>query len=167
MPCAPPVTHCQLYTSCQCLVSATQQVSGSSAQEHTWEQMNKCNCKCLACWECICKHRAKKAGSYRAYAAWTNGNTTGLLLINNKVEFPSFANRRLVNKMKATHPAGDLRRLTESCLCKMIVVIIVVINAITWYPVEEWIAQSLPVSLILCAINTSEHVKCIEEYIRV
>jgi len=46
-----------------CLVPATQQHSGSSTQEHTWEHIIKCDWKCLASWEYTCEHTAKQAWS--------------------------------------------------------------------------------------------------------
>jgi len=43
----------------RCLAPATQQVSGSSTPEHTWEHIVKWDCECLASWECTWERRAK------------------------------------------------------------------------------------------------------------
>jgi len=44
----------------------------------------------------------------RVHAAWTDGNITGVLLIDIKAAFPSIAQQRLVNGMKAKYIDGDL-----------------------------------------------------------
>jgi hypothetical protein len=44
----------------------------------------------------------------RAYAAWTDGDITGELQLDNKAAFPRVAKGSLHNKMRAKYIAGDL-----------------------------------------------------------
>ena len=52
----------------------------------------------------------------RAHAAWTNGHTTGMLLMNIKAAFPSVAKRRVANFMRVRQLDGDHIRWTEMVL---------------------------------------------------
>jgi len=63
----PPTTRHSLPAS-WCLAPATQQVSGSSTQEHTWEHIVKWDWECLASWECTWERRAKQARSVPSIA---------------------------------------------------------------------------------------------------
>jgi hypothetical protein len=101
----------------------------------------------------------------RAHAAWTDGNITGVLLMDIKAAFPSVAQGRLVNGMKAKHIEGDLIRWTESFRSTRTVEMIIEGNAMTRHPVEAGVPQGSPVSPILFAIYTSGLNKWVEEYI--
>jgi len=56
----PTIPHLP-YTS-SCLASATQEVSGSSMQEDTWEHIVKWDCECLPSWECTCERLGSVLG---------------------------------------------------------------------------------------------------------
>jgi len=101
----------------------------------------------------------------RAHAAWTDGNITGVLLMDIKAAFPSIAKGRLVNGMKAKHIDGDLIRWTESFLPESTVEMIIEGNTMTRHPVEAGVLQGSPTSPILFAIYTSRLIKWVEEYV--
>jgi hypothetical protein len=99
----------------------------------------------------------------KAHAAWTNGDITGVLLMDIKAAFPSVAKGRLVNEMKVKRMDGDLIRWTESFLSERTVEMIIEGNAMERHPVEAEIPQGSPVSPILFAIYTSGLIKWVEE----
>jgi len=91
----------------------------------------------------------------RAHAAWTNGNITGVLLMDIMAAFPSVAKERLVNLSKVRKMDGDLVQWTESFLSERTVEMIIEGNSMERHPVEAVVRQASPVSLILFAIHTS------------
>jgi hypothetical protein len=66
----------------------------------------------------------------RAYAAWTHGHITGVLLMDIKAAFPSVAKGRLVNLMKVRKMDGDLIRWKQSVVSERTVLINIEANAI-------------------------------------
>ena len=66
----------------------------------------------------------------RAYAAWTNGHITGVLLRDIKAAFPSVAKGRLVNLMKISQTEGDVIGCMERLLLERRVQMI--IKATPW-----------------------------------
>ena len=52
----------------------------------------------------------------RAHAVWTNGNMSGVVLMDIMAAFPSMTKGRLLNLIKVRQMDGDLIRLTESFL---------------------------------------------------
>jgi len=101
----------------------------------------------------------------RADAAWMDGNITGVLLMDSKAAFPSVANGRLVNGMKAKHIDGDISRWTKSFLSERTVEMIIKGNAMMRHPVEAGVPQGSPGSPIVFAIYTSGLIKWVEEYV--
>jgi hypothetical protein len=101
----------------------------------------------------------------RAHAAWTNGDITGVLLMDIKAAFPRVAKGKLVNLMKVRQMDRDLVRCTESFLSERTVEMIIEGNAMEIQPVEAGVPQGSPVSPILFAIYTAGLIKGVEDYI--
>jgi len=101
----------------------------------------------------------------RARAAWKNGHTTSVLLMEIKAAFPSVAKGRLVNLIKVRQMDGDLIRWIESFLPLRTVEMIIEGNAMDRHAVEAGVLQSSPVSALRFAIYTSGLNKWVEDYV--
>jgi len=101
----------------------------------------------------------------RAHAAWTNGQMTGVLLMDIKAAFPSVTKGRLVNLMNVGQIERDLIPWTDSIISERTVDMIIEGNAMKRHWVEPVIQQCSPVSPILFALYTSGLIKWVEEYI--
>jgi len=99
----------------------------------------------------------------RAHAAWTNGHTPDVLLMDIEAAFPSVAKGRLVNSMKVRQMDGDLIRWTESILYERTVEMKIEGNAMERQPVEAGVRQGSRVSPFLVAICTSRLINTVEE----
>jgi hypothetical protein len=101
----------------------------------------------------------------RAHAAWTNGQITGVLLMDIKAAFPRVATGRLVNMMQVRQLDGDLIQWKQRLLSERKVVMTIEDNIMQRHPVGTAVAQGSPLSPILFAIYTSELMKWVEEYV--
>jgi len=99
----------------------------------------------------------------RAYAAWTDGHITGMLLIDINTTFPRVAKGRLVNLIKVRQMDGDLIRWTEIFFWERTVEMIIEGNAMEWPPVDAEVPHGSPLSPILIPIYTAGLIKWVEE----
>jgi len=99
----------------------------------------------------------------RAHAAWGEGSIAGVLLMDIKAAFPSMGRGRLIYTMRGKGLDGDLICWMPSFLSDQTFAMVIEGNGMERHPVEAGIPQGSLVSLILFAIDTSGHMKWVEE----
>lgn len=101
----------------------------------------------------------------RPHASRTNGDITGVLLMDRNPAFPRFGKGRLVDEIKAKHIDRDLIQWTQSFVAPWMVEILIEGNDMTTHPVDEGVPQDSSLSLILYAIYMSGLIKWVEGYV--
>jgi hypothetical protein len=92
----------------------------------------------------------------RAYAAWTNGHITGMLLLDITAAFPKVAKEMLVNLKKVWQIDGHLIQCMESIQSERMMDIVMKGNAMDRHSLEAEVPQGSPESPTLFAIYVSE-----------